>query len=213
MQVLLDGHPLHIARQSLAGALQAAAANAQSQGRIIIEAKADGISLSDENLTDPSDEPSTIRELKFTSADPRRLASTSLTDASTALELARVQQASAAELIQAGQPEEALRSLHVALSTWQSVRDVVQSSATVLSLDLDTLVLSDSDDPKTFGDATRELSSHLANLKNSLEAMDWSATTDIVGYDLDAQVGTWKGLLTALANHVDEMPAPKGEAP
>src|SRR5215831_13636852 len=139
MQVLLDGHPLAIACPSLAEALAVATVDAEKRGRIIVEVKADGVTLSDEKLGNPSSEPSDIGELRLLSAEPRALVRHTLLEAVGALENARVEQAKAAEQIQSGHTEQALNTLQVAVLTWQAVRDIVARSAAVLSLDLDAL--------------------------------------------------------------------------
>jgi hypothetical protein len=211
MQVLLDGNPLSVSNPSLAGALATAAADAQSRGRIIVEVKADGVLLSDDKLGNPSTEPSTIKELRLLSAEPRALVRHTILEAVSALESARTEQAAAAELIQSGDPEQALGKLQAAMITWQTVRDVVEQSAAVLRIDLDSLVLPGVDEGISFKTATKDLLGHLKQMRTALDQQDWSALSDVVGYDLDAQADVWKGLLVALSQHVSTMPslAPK----
>jgi hypothetical protein len=211
MQVLLDGHPVATACPSLAEALAAATADAEKRGRIIVEVKADGVTLSDEKLGNPSSEPSTIGELRMLSAEPRALVRHTLLEGVTALENARAEQAKAAEQIQSGHTEQALNTLQVAVLTWQAVRDIVSRSAAVLALDLDTLELTGVDEDVNFKTATKDLLGHLTQMRTALDQQDWSALSDIVGYDLDAQAGVWKGLLIALSQHISNLPvgAPK----
>jgi hypothetical protein len=226
MQVLLDGNPLSVSNPSLAGALATAAADAQRRGRIIVEVKADGVLLSGDKLGKPSNDPSTIKELRLLSAEPRALVRHTILEAVTepralvrhtileavtALESARTEQAAAAELIQSGDPEQALGKLQAAMITWQTVRDVVEQSAAVLRIDLDSLALPGVDEGISFKTATKDLLGHLKQMRTALDQQDWSALSDVVGYDLDAQVGVWKGLLVALSQHVSAMPslAPK----
>jgi hypothetical protein len=212
MQVLLDGLPIAVARPTLADALAAGTANAQSRGRIIIEVKADGVALSDDKLGNPSSEPSGIRELRLLSADPRALVQQTVLDTVEALDQARMQQARAAELIQSGQPEEALNILQVALVTWQAVRDVVSRSAAVLDLNLETIPLRGVEKGVSFNSAITGLVTHLDQVRSGLEQQDWSAVSDVVGYDMDVQAGVWRGLLVAFAEYVGRLPA-KAEQP
>jgi hypothetical protein len=206
MQVLLDGNPLATSGPSLADALTAGAADAQSRGRIIVEVKADGIALSDEKLGNPSSDASLIKELRMLSAEPRALVRHTLLEAVGALDNARAEQTKAAELIQSGDPETAMSTLQVAMVTWQAVRDVVTRSADVLGLNLDTLELPGVEEGLNFKTATTDLLGHLKQMRAALDQQDWSALSDIVGYDLDAQVGVWKGLLVALSQHVSSLP-------
>jgi hypothetical protein len=211
MQVLLDGNPIQVARPSLADALVAAQADAANRGRIIVEVKADGVLLSGDKLGNPSSEPSTYRELRLLSAEPRALVRHTILDAVSALENARGEQAKAAELIQSGDTEAALQSLQAAVLTWQTVRDVVEQSAGILKLELASLELPGVEEGLSFESATSDLLGHLKQMRAALDQQDWSALSDIVGYDLDAQVGVWKGLLIALSQHVSTLPslAPK----
>src|ERR1051325_5030733 len=206
MQVLLDGHPLAVSPPSLAEALAAAVADAEKRGRIIVEGKADGQTLSDEKLCNPPREPSAIQELRLLSAEPRAMVRHTLLDAVTALENAREHQSKSADQIQSGQPDEALQTLQVAVLTWKAVRDIVSRSAAVLELDLDTLDLPGVEEGVNFKTATKDLLGHLTQMRAALDSQDWSALSDIVGYDLDAQVGVWKGLLVALSQHVSTLP-------
>jgi hypothetical protein len=211
MQVLLDGHPLDVACSSLAEALAVATVDAEKRGRIIVEVKADGVTLSDEKLGNPSSEPSGINELRLLSAEPRALVRHTLLEAVSALENAKAEQAKAAEQIQSGHTEQALNTLQVSVLTWQAVRDIISRSAAVLSLDLDSLELPGVDEGVNFKTATKDLLGHLTQMRTALDKQDWSALSDIVGYDLDAQADVWKGLLIALSQHVSNMPlrAPK----
>jgi len=206
MQVLLDGKPVAVARPTIAEALRAAVAQAHSQGRIIIEATADGVTLSDEQLANPSDTPGTIVELKLASADPRSLVRVTLLDAVDALDGVQKDQGRASELVQSGQLGPALESLQAILLTWQAVRDVIDRSAAVLSLDLDHVDLRGIDPAAGFGPATTALLTHLGAVKSALSGQDWSALSDAIGYDLDGDVRVWQALLRALAEHVQTLP-------
>jgi hypothetical protein len=206
MQVLLDGNPIDVPQPSLADALAVATADAARRGRLIVEVKADGVVVPDDKLGNPSNEPSTIRELRLLSAEPRALVRHTILEAVGALETAQAEQAKAAELIQSGNPEEALNTLQVAMLTWQAVRDVVARSAAVLGLDLDTIDLPGVEEGLNFKTATKDLLGHLSQMRTALDQQDWSALSDIVGYDLDAQAGVWKGLLVALSQHVSNLP-------
>lgn len=206
MQVLLDGNPVPVARPTLADAIATCAEDAKSRGRIIVEVKADGVIIAGDKLGNPSREPSTIKELRLLSAEPRALVRHTILEAVGALENARSDQAKAAEQIQSGNTEQALGTLQTAMVTWQAVRDVVEQSAGVLGLDLETLTLPGVEEGVTFKTATQELLKHLKELRGALDQQDWSALSDIVGYDLDAQAGVWKGLLVSLSQHVSTLP-------
>jgi hypothetical protein len=202
MHVLLDGQPLDIKRPSLAEALRAGIAAAGAQGRIIIEVKADGQSLPEESLEFPSDDVAEFAELRLTTADPRQLVRVTLLDAVEALESARAEQMTASELLATGKIEESLGHLQTALATWQAVRDVVSRSAAVLRLRLDNVQLQGVEEHESLSVASGELNAALTSVKTALTHEDWSALSDVLAYDLEAQARLWKRLLTAFADHV-----------
>jgi|SRR5262245_38404042 len=208
MRVLLDGQPLSIARDSLAEALRAGVEQAASRGRIIIEARADGRPIPDDQLSSPPDTAAGVEQVTLTSAEPRTLVRVTLLDAAEALDGVRVEQAAVAEMLQAGRTDEALEKLTGVMGTWQAVRDVLSRSAEVVSLDLSTLKLPDVDEESSLGPATRALATHLREIKEAVSSEDWSALSDIVAYDLDAQAGVWRRVLTSLAGVVADLPGP-----
>jgi hypothetical protein len=211
MQVLLDGHPVAIDRPSLALALQTASADAQRRGRIIIEVKGDGVILTGEQLDPPSDGASTFTQVAMISADPRVIVRQTVLDAVEALGAVQNQQLLAMEQVQSGAIPEALQTLQGAFVTWQAARDVVSRGSRLLGIDLSTLDLPGVEEAVTFKSATDSLLAHLAALKNALTQQDWSALSDIVGYDLDADARTWHTLLTAFADYIKGMSAPYPE--
>ncbi len=200
MQVLLDGQPVVCARSTVGTAIQSIAEQARARGRMIVEVKIDGELLKDEALMALANgDGAGIRELALTSADPKDLVRETVLDAVDALEQVKADQAAAAEQVQQGRTEEALRTLQGAFVVWQTVRDVVSQGAAVLEVDLDTLELPGIDADCGFGPATAALLEHLGQVRSALESQDWSALSDVVGYDLDADVTTWRTLLTAFA--------------
>jgi hypothetical protein len=206
MQVLLDGHPILATGPRLSDALEAASSNARSRGRVIVEVKIDGVVLSNDKLGNLKQDMSAVRELSMLSAEPRALVRHALLDAVAVVESGQAQQALAAELIQAGKPEDSLEPLRLAMATWQAVRDTVERGAALLELDLQNLALPGLEEGLTLQTAVKDLLGHLAQMREALQKQDWSAVSDIVGYDLDAQSGVWKGLLVALSQHVATLP-------
>jgi hypothetical protein len=202
MQVLLDGQPLFIERPSLASALEVAVVNAKGRGRIVVEVKGDGVVLTGDQLAAPSDQAAPYRTLDMVSADPKVLVRQTVLDAVEALESVRHEQARAMEQVQTGEVGEALTTLQGAFVTWQAARDVVSRGAQLLSIDLERVELQGVPEGVTFASATKDLLTHLGQLKSALEQQDWSALSDIVGYDLDADAQHWHALLTAFANYI-----------
>jgi hypothetical protein len=216
VNVYLDGNPLSASRPTVAGAFEAALDASRALGRVIIEVKADGVLLTDADLAAPPETTPDIDEMRFTSADPRQFVRITLLDASDALSTAQADQLTAADLINSGQTQAAMEHLRAALATWQAVQDVLDRSATLLGLDLaklDSALIPGVDPEEGLTPALETLTTHLSAVRSSLVGQDWSALSDTVGYDLDAQIDVWKRLLTGLAEHVATLPAGTGVRP
>ncbi len=182
-------------------------------GRVIIEVKADGLPLADDLVAAPPESAGGHSELRFTSADPRQLVRVTLMDAADALSTAQADQLAAADLINSGQTGPALEHLRSALATWQAVQDVLDRSAQLLGLNLSKLggtAIPGLDSDEGFTPALEALTSHLSCVRTGLSDQDWSALSDTIGYDLDAQVNLWKRLLKGLADHVATLPVGTG---
>jgi hypothetical protein len=204
MRVLLDGSPVSVDRPTLARALSAGSATARARGRVIIEAKADGVALSDDQLGAPSDEPGLMRELTLTSAEPRALVKVTLDDAAVALRELVGDQKRAAELIHAGKESQALQSLQSIFKTWQNVKDIVSHCCELLERRLDAVAFANAD---TLEAASRRLASQLQAVKASLTKQDWSSLADTLEYDLCEEAQQWVRLLSSLADYVGTLPA------
>lgn len=195
MRVLLDDRELAVDRPTLAGALEAGLAEAEAQGRVVIEAKLDGRTVPDEELASPTDEPLEGDELRFTSANPRALVRTSLFDARDALDDALERQDLAADLILTGSSREALGAMSEALGIWQAVREVVAQGSALLEQTL-------GEDGGVFEEKVGRLSELLQEIKRRLNARDWAALADLLGYDLRHEGEVWKTLLAEMGEQV-----------
>ncbi len=204
MRLLLDNQEITIDRPTLAAAIAAGVAQAESQGRIIVEAMLDGTQLDDESLGNPSDETLDSGEVRPVSAEPRSLVRVTLLDAADALDEASKSQSLCAEAIQTGQVKDALEQLSDALGIWDTVRDVVVKSAKLLDIELDRIKDPGAEDEQgaTINELTTVLSKHLQEVKRCLAVQDWAALADVLGYDLADQVEPWKRLLQMMADTI-----------
>ncbi|MCE7973679.1 MAG: hypothetical protein DYG92_05030 [Leptolyngbya sp. PLA1] len=197
MEVLLDGKRLDVPRPTLAAALKVAVEEAQRAGRIIVEVRGDGARLTDDMLAAPSDDVLGTRTLAFTSEDPRLLVARSMQDAEDLLGGTREKQQSIAERVQAGDLGPALSDLSECFKAWQVLHDVVSQGCAVLGWDIEKVAIAEG---ASLGAAVADLRGHLRNLRDALEAEDWSAVSDIVGYDLETQATRWQATLRVLAD-------------
>ncbi|GEM_PF-578181 len=207
MHVMLDGSPVLVDKPTLARALAAGAASARARGRVIIEAKADGITLTDDQLGSPSDELALMREVTLISAEPRALVKVTLDDAAVALRELVVEQRQAGALIHAGKEGEALERLQDIFKTWQNVKNIVEHSAQLLEQPLDGVALRGLTPTDSLEASSQRLVKQLQHVKASLTRQDWSALADTLEYDLCEEAQAWVRLLTSLADYVGTLPS------
>ncbi len=199
MKTFLDGVALEVDDASLAGVLEVGAAEAERNGRVIIEASVDGHRIDEDQLVEPSSDPIQGEQVHLISADPRALVATTLFDARDALSDAKQLQDSAAASIQAGEVTEALQPLAEAIGTWQIVRDVIDKSALLLGFDLNDVKLPTG---KSIADAAGELVVLLGELRNAMASEDWASVADVLAYELDGQVAKWQEILGLMGSQI-----------
>lgn len=202
MRVYLDDRDMGLAASSLAEALRAGVAAAESSGRIIIEMKADGSPVGDDELA-RADQPSSVQELRLISADARTLVRVTFLDAASALEEAKSRQTAAAQQIQAGQTQAALADLEQAVATWQLVQETLDKGLLLVGFDTAQPVNLDAGQTTTrIADEVRGLKSSLHALMGALQRQDWPDLSDMLAFDMAERINTWQQLLHALAEQV-----------
>jgi hypothetical protein len=208
MEVFLDGKRLAVQSPTLASALAEAADAARDAGRVIIEARGDGVILADDDLSNPSEKPEAFAQIHMVSADPRMLVKVTLGDAIDALRGLVDEQTRIAVLIQSDQLPEAVPALQGIFQTWQAVKDVVSRSVTLLGMNIDATRLGQGARASTLPEASGRLLSHLRRVKSTLEREDWSALADILEVDLCDEARAWESVLGSLEKHVTALPTP-----
>lgn len=199
MKVILDDRVLTQEPTTLAQAIDMGVDAASSGGRVIVDIHADGRSLSTAELDDPDTMAYQAGEVHLTSAEPRAFVRTTLLDASEALEQAKNAQIDAADLIEAGSMTDAYDSINTSLALWQAARQALDQGAQLLGLDLTTLP---ADDVEQLPQAIATLTEALEEVRRSIAHQDWAALGDVLRYDLDELVTTWRRLLTHVAQHI-----------
>jgi hypothetical protein len=200
MKVFLDDMPLAVQVPTVAAAIDAGRSAAGSQGRVIVEAKLDGRSLSQFELDAPSQQEATTGELRFVSADPVALVAYSFRDVASMIPDMRAAQSAAARLLQSGEFEPALTQLAEALGVWESIRRVIDEGPRLIKLDLCGVCIGDVDAAA----AVDQLAKNLAAMQAALTAQDWSTLADVLEGDLDPGAERWERLLRGLADRVSQ---------
>jgi hypothetical protein len=74
MRLLVDEREVPLDRNTLAAAIATGAGDAESRGRIVVEIKADGVTLADRDIESAPDVPGTFREIALITASKAELA-------------------------------------------------------------------------------------------------------------------------------------------
>jgi len=207
MRVLLDDRPLNAGTASIADALAAARADAEGRGRVIVEAVLDGEPLTDDQIAAPQAGSTRDSELRFVSADPAELVSSTLVGVAQSLDDAKADQAATAEHLTLGRMTEAIERLTQALRTWDAARQAVLNGTRLLGLSVETLRVRTDRGEVPLSDQVRSLTGRLAEVKRAVEAQDWSALADVMAYDLADQADRWREALLGLAEQIRQRPA------
>jgi hypothetical protein len=208
MRVYLDDALIENARPTLAGGVTAAAAIAQSRGRIIIQVMADGAPLADEKLADLPDSSDGVAELRLTSADTRSIVRVALGDAAELLEGHIATHKQTALLFQQGDVQGGFADLDRVVEVWRVARETLEKCAAALGLDGDSLARTALQVHRDFAEAANAVSSlsvKLNELKSGIERQDWSAVADLLEFDLPEQAQLWSAMLRAVADHVAKL--------
>lgn len=211
MKVQLDGEPLPDA-PTLREGLRAAIDHADARGRIIVEALGDGTPLTEAQLTDPDQGGSMVHELRLRSADPRPLVAGTLRSGAELLRQVRGGQERSASALQEGRLEEALEGLREVLSGWETARRTLEGSLALLKIDLGavevTITRRGTRERSSAARRVEALAELLRSARTHVQAEDWSALADLVGFDLDVESRAWEGMFGELASLLEREGGP-----
>ncbi|MEK6701415.1 MAG: hypothetical protein AABZ53_04070, partial [Planctomycetota bacterium] len=207
MQVYLDDQLVPIDRPSLRLALATAARVAESKGRVIVAALADGTPVADQVLQAPTDEFSSIVELKLRSASPAQIVGELLQHAAEAVDSVRDTQQHAANLVQAGNLKAVTEPLQTIFTVWQAVSDGLSNAATMLDIDLSTQRVPDgTGGALAIAPLIEILVERLTSLRAALQNGDVSALADCLAYDLEDSAKDWSAMLRGLREVLSKVP-------
>lgn len=194
MKVILDGSALDVSDPTLGCALTTAL---EAVGdRLIIEAVADGVRVSPEDLAEPPERSPYANEIEFLSADPIALMKVTLHEAADTLEQVASWQREAGELIQAGDLESAMPIITNVLEGWGAVRTTVE-------LVVEGGMLPQQDTSESLQPLVDDLVSLLVRFKESIKGQDWSGAADVLVYDLGDRTASWRTWLTESASSLN----------
>ncbi len=194
MRVLLDNDECDMAVGSVGEAVAAGAALASDRGRTVTDVLVDGTRWSDDQLASPDIEQATATEVQIITAEPAELVTETFAEAAWALSDAGKLQEEAAQLIQAGQPRDAMDKLRDAVSIWLSVQEAVAKGSKLVGLDLDSVTL----DGVSARLCIERLTEQLRMIRSALQANDPVGLSDTLLYEMPEVVDEWRRLLEQL---------------
>ncbi len=207
MRVFLDNAPLAADSPSLAAALDVGRHAAEASGRVIVEAKLNGRSLTEHELGEPSSDPAEAGEMRLVSAEPRALVSGSMREVAAAIEDLRVSQGEAAHKLHIGETEAAFAQLADAVAVWDSLRRVMDDGPRLLGMDVRPLAapggVQAAGAAATVESAIGDLARSLASLQEAIRGQDWSTVADVLEGELADEADRWRTILGVLAEHID----------
>lgn len=202
MRLLVDDNAVTLDRPTLAAAIAAGAAHAESRGRIVVEIKADGVTLAERDIESAPDVPGTFKEVALSTASKSELGASVLEAAASALSDLATAQRFVADQILASKLEPAMGAMKEVLGVWQGVRDGADQVCSLLGTDLPTL-----GERAGMRDAAKEIiprtTATLAEVMRCVQAQDWSALADVMEEDLCGLANAWQDLLGVIARHLD----------
>lgn len=200
MDVFIDNDPAQLAGASLGDLIASARAQLETTGRIIVEVRVDGRTLSAEEFDALTDTPPAAEEVQFITADPYSLATVTLGEVRDALTTARQAQQQAAELLQSDNAAQAMDHIRHALAVWQQAQQALLQSAQLLDVPLDDLTVAD----RPMAELVDELGELLNQVREQLTAGDFLGLADTLAYPLTDALDTWSALIDAMCGKIEE---------
>jgi hypothetical protein len=208
MQVFLDQEPFHIEVPTPATLGEwTALANQQARGqnRVVVEIGCDGQRIAEDQLEQAlAYEVNRIQRLEFNTCHTTTLVSSAFGQAVELLGRMGESQASAADLFNQGNNQQAIDLLQSAFSGWDQVQQAVAKSSQLLNWSLDDMQVQDQ--PVT--EVLDQLAYLLREVRQSLENQDYVLLADLLQYEFGPLTTRWQEMLEGLRNIAQESPAP-----
>lgn len=201
MAIYLDDEPTELAGEGLAEILASASEVLAADGRVVVEVMVDGEAITGDALGDHQNAAVGDTEIRLTSADPKALAVSTLTQVREQLPFAGTLHEQAAEQLQADNPSEALQHISEAIELWIMTQEAVLGAAGVVGLGLDDVKV----DGEPMSGFTDELIEKLHGLKDLIVNKDTVALADALAYEWPAIVQRWDELIETLIAEIEKL--------
>jgi len=194
----IDDQPSTLSAGSLRELLAAASDQLAPAGRVVVEVRVDGTSITGPGLED--DQPTQAdSDIRVYSAKPGDLVVGVLEDVREQLAESQQMQQKAAEHLQQDEPAEAMDLVKESINGWLQAQQAVGQSAQLLQLDLEAITVED----QSVMARMTELIASLNELKDAVVANDFVALADALQYEWPEITQRWDAALGAIVKHIE----------
>jgi len=207
MDVFLDSDAFTTEATTLAEILSEVQQELRPSGRLIVEIRVDGRTLTDREQQNMDAMALEADEVQLITADPVDLALNTLEEITEALAGAREAQQIAAEKLRDDETGAALEHVRSALLVWQQAQQTVEQVADLLAIPLNDLLV----DERPVTEVVDELVETLTRARDELLNGDWLGLADTLGFELDEAAEQWAGILKMLSDWIREVRGRKSD--
>lgn len=195
----IDDQPSTLSVTSMRELLAAVSHELAPSGRVVVEVKVDGTSITGPELDD--DQPTAdTSDIRVYSAKPSDLVVGILEEVRGQLSASQEMQQKAAEHLQQDEPGQAMELVKESINAWLQAQQAVGQSAQLLQLDLQAIRIGD----QSVIERMNELIASLTELKDIVVANDFVTLADALQYEWPDITDRWDGALGAIIKHIED---------
>ncbi|MFK7788985.1 MAG: hypothetical protein AB8C95_05740 [Phycisphaeraceae bacterium] len=199
MPIHIDDQPSTLSPTSMRELLAAVSSELAPSGRVVVEVRVDGTSITGPELD--NDQPTAATsDIRVYSAKPSDLVVGILEDVRNQLSASQSMQQQAAELLQQDEPAKAMGLVKEAINGWLQAQQAVGQSAELLQLDLEAIRSED----QSVMERMNELIASLVELKDIVVANDFVTLADALQYEWPEITDRWNTAIGAIIKHVEQ---------
>lgn len=194
----IDDQPSTLSVTSMRELLAAVSDELAPTGRVVVEVRVDGTSITGPGLDD--DQPTAAAsDIRVYSAKPSDLVVGILEEVRAQLAESSKMQTQAAEFLQQDDPTKAMDLVKESINAWLQAQQAVGQSAQLLQLDLQAIKVED----QSVIERMNELIASLTELKDIVVANDFVALADALQYEWPDITDRWDAALGAIIKHIE----------
>lgn len=194
----IDDQPSTLSAGSMRELLAAVSSELAPTGRVVVEVKVDGQSITGPELD--NDQPTAAAsDIRVYSAKPSDLVVGILEEVRAGLAASQEMQQKAAELLQQDDPAKAMDLVKESINGWLQAQQAVGQSAQLLQLDLEAIQI----EGQSVMARMSELIASLTELKDIVVANDFVTLADALEYEWPEITERWDAAIGAIIKHIE----------